>query len=78
LITVFAYLVGVIGRSIWTWWNAGSVATKATWWDDAKAAIVMIVMSITGGAYLINRPDLLPRPLSLAALGLVLFYFGSR
>jgi Kef-type K+ transport system membrane component KefB len=78
LVTVFAYMIGVVGRSMWTWWTRNRKVSRAGWWDDAKAVVVMIALVITAAAYLIDRPELLPKPLNVATLGLVLFYFGSR
>lgn len=42
------------------------------------ALVVLLVLLYTAGAYLANRPDLVPNPLRNITLGLVLFYFGSR
>jgi hypothetical protein len=47
-------------------------------WEDAKALVVLLVLLYAAGAYLADRPDLVPRQLRDIALGLTLFYFGSR
>jgi magnesium-transporting ATPase (P-type) len=78
LVTVFAYMVGVIARSFWKWWSRFRPVKRVMWWEDSKAAVVMVAMALTAAAYLIDRPDLLPHQVNTLTLGLVLFYFGSR
>jgi hypothetical protein len=46
--------------------------------EDAKAAVVLLALLATALPYFLNRPDLVPDQLRYVALGLVLFYFGSR
>jgi len=64
---VFAYLLGIV---------AGIRRFRG--WEDVKALVVLLVCLFTAGAYLANRPDLVPHSLRNVTLGLVLFYFGSR
>lgn len=64
---VFAYLLGVVAR-----------IRAVPGWEDLKAAIVLLVLATTAGAYLLDHADLVPRQLRDITLGLVLFYFGSR
>ncbi|MGA2799682.1 MAG: hypothetical protein ABSE63_19030 [Thermoguttaceae bacterium] len=64
---VFAYLLGIVARF-----------RTVRGWEDLKAAIVLLVLLCTAGAYLANRADLVPHQLRDITLGLVLFYFGSR
>src|SRR4029078_3372845 len=47
LVTVFAYMVGVIARSFWKWWSRFRPAKRSMWWEDSKAAVVMIALAIT-------------------------------
>lgn len=75
---VSAYLLGIVFRGIVRWWTKGERTETIRGWEDVKAAAVLIVMSYTAGAYLVGRPELVPHQLRNAALGLVLFYFGSR
>jgi len=75
---VFAYLFGILARAVVNWWNKGQKSQSLRGWEDVKAAVVLIVMLYTAGAYLAGRPELVPHHLRNAALGLVLFYFGSR
>jgi hypothetical protein len=64
---VFAYLLGIVARF-----------RTVRGWEDVKALVVLVVLLCTAGAYLIDRPYLVPQQLRDIALGLVLFYFGSR
>jgi hypothetical protein len=64
---VFAYLLGV----------AASIR-RVRGWENAKAAVVLLVLACTAGAYLMDRGELVPHLWRNITLGLVLFYFGSR
>ena len=75
---VFAYLLGILARALLNWWTKGRKTETLQWWEDAKAAVVLIVLACTATAYLLDRSDLVPHQLRNATLGLVLFYFGSR
>lgn len=75
---VFAYLVGVMLRPVLNWWARKGVTPAIRWWDDIKAVAVLLALTITAAAHLIDRPELLPQFARPATLGLVLFYFGSR
>jgi hypothetical protein len=78
LVTVFAYLVGVVARGLLAWWTKGRPSGPMRWWADLKAVAVLLVLAVTAGAYFLDLAGRLPQVLRLAALGLVLFYFGSR
>jgi hypothetical protein len=75
---VFAYLFGILVRALVNWWNKGKKSKTLRGWEDVKAAVVLTVMLYTAGAYLAGKPELVPHQLRNVALGLVLFYFGSR
>jgi hypothetical protein len=75
---VFSYLLGTLARGVLNWWTKGRKTGAVRWWEDLKAAVVLIVLVSTAAAYLLDRADLVPRQLRNATLGLVLFYFGSR
>jgi len=75
---VFAYLLGIVARGVLNWWTKGRRTGTVQWWEDLKAAVVLIVLVCTATAYLLDRSDLVPRQLKNGTLGLVLFYFGSR
>ncbi len=76
--TVFAYLIGFLVKPILDWYYKGKEKDSLHWWEDTKAAVVLIVLIITAGCYLFNRPELLPVYVRNGSLCLVLFYFGSR
>src|SRR5262245_44180752 len=75
---VFAYRFGILARTTVNWWNKGEESKTLRGWEDVKAAVVLAVMLYTAGAYLAGRPEFAPHQLRNAALGLMLFYFGSR
>ena len=64
---VFAYLLGVVVR-----------IRGLRGWENAKAAVVLLVLATTAGAYLLDQGTLVPPMWRNITLGLVLFYFGSR
>jgi hypothetical protein len=64
---VFAYVLGIMAR-----------IRGVRLWEDLKAAAVLLMLIATAIPYFLNRPDLVPNQMRYVALGLVLFYFGSR
>lgn len=76
--SVFAYLVGFLVKPLIDWYYKGKDKESLYWWEDIKAVVVIIVLAISAGCYLVNRPDLLPLYFRNGSLCLVLFYFGSR
>lgn len=76
--TVFAYFLGLLAGGFVGWWNQGQEAPTGNLWNDLKAAAVLLITAVTAGLYLADRPDLVIPLLRNSALGLVLFYFGSR
>jgi hypothetical protein len=64
---VFAYSLGIVAR-----------IRGVRGWEDYKAIVVLLVMGCTAGAYLADRPEVVPHLMRDVTLGLVLFYFGSR
>jgi hypothetical protein len=75
---VSAYLLGILMAAVVGWWHRWRGTTALRGWEDLKAATVVLVLLYTAGAYLCDRADLVPPYVRNAALGLVLFYFGSR
>jgi hypothetical protein len=74
---VFAYLVGVWVRGIVGWLRRGSGA-RSRFWADARAVIVLVTLAVAAVPELMGQGHLLPVEAHKVALGLVLFYFGSR
>ena len=75
---VFAYLMGVFVQSCLRWWTKGTASIGLTGWEDIKAATVLLVTGYTAAIYLLGYRELAPNLVRNVALGLVLFYFGSR
>ena len=75
---VGAYLLGVVGGGIARWWSRGKPTRLGRAWSDLKATAALVAVPITALAYLFNRPGWLPASFHDFALGLALFYFGSR
>lgn len=78
LATVFAYFLGILAGLLMRWWQTGRQPTGARWWNDLKALAALLVTAVVAGFHLAGHADLVPRLLENAALGLALFYFGSR
>jgi hypothetical protein len=76
--TVLAYLVGNMVRRLVEWMGKGRPGPALRLWQDAVAIAVLGVMGYVTLAFAIQQPSLVPEPLRTAAVGLVLFYFGSR
>src|SRR5262249_25099119 len=75
---VSAYFFGVIARGLRKWLIKDKPSITLRNWGDLKAIVVLSVLAYVAAAYLFDRPDLAPAPVRNTALGLVLFYFGSR
>lgn len=75
---VFSYLLGVAARGILNWTSGDRQPRPAQLWEDIKALVVLSLMAFTAAAYLLGLDDHLPTAVRNGALGLVLFYFGSR
>lgn len=75
---VFSYVLGIVAGSLLAWWTKGRQTEATHWWENVKAMVVLGVMLFTAGAYLLDRPDLIPHQVRNTTLGLALFYFGSR
>jgi hypothetical protein len=75
---VFAYLVGVWVRGIAGWFSRRRERAPSRFWADAKAVIVLITLAAAAVPELLGQGQMLPVEVHKIALGLVLFYFGSR
>lgn len=78
LITVSAYLLGVLAGSIWAWRKRHSAAEPSRLWEDLKALAVILVMLAVSIPYFLDHREPLQPQVRNAALAFVLFYFGSR
>lgn len=75
---VFAYLFGTFVRGIKTWLSRKRSGPPSRFWGDAQALIVLASLAIIAVPEMLGQPELLPPEAHKVALGLVLFYFGSR
>jgi hypothetical protein len=75
---VFAYLFGSIVRGISHWWNRRRTTAPSGTWGDIKALVVLIVLAVAAVPEFLPDPLHLPREFHQVALGLMLFYYGSR
>ena len=75
---VFAYLLGAIVRSITGWFAKRRWQPITGVWGDIKALIVLGAIVIAAVPALFDVGMQLPPLVDRIALGLTLFYFGSR
>ncbi len=75
---VFAYLLGTLVRGIVSWFSRKLNHTPARFWGDARALIVLAGVAIAAVPELVGMAHVLPDSVIKLALGLLLFYFGSR
>ena len=75
---VFAYLLGSIVGSIANWFNRRRSQPAAGTWGDIKALIVLTAILLVAVVELLDQGAMLHPLVERIALGLTLFYFGSR
>lgn len=75
---VFAYLLGAILRSISGWFSKSRPQPITGVWGDIKAVIVLGAIMIAAVPEVFDIGWQLPVVADRIALGLTLFYFGSR
>ena len=73
-----AYLLGGLTRTIRGWINRRRVNPPTGTWGDIKAMTVLIVLVLAAIPEFLNQPLGLPPVFHQLALGLMLFYYGSR
>ncbi len=78
LAIVAAYVLGALVRGISGWIGRWRTRRPSRYWGDAKAVIVLSAISLVAVAEFLDSGHLLPPEVHKVALGLVLFYFGSR
>lgn len=74
---VFAYLLGSIVGSITNWLHRRRQPTSGTW-GDIKALVVLASMLLIAVVEVLDQGAMLHPLVERIALGLTLFYFGSR
>ena len=75
---VFAYLLGGFVRGVSHWWHRRRARPVSGTWGDLKALLVLGSLVAAGGIELFVPNLQLPSSVHHVALGLTLFYFGSR
>ena len=75
---VFSYVLGAIARTIGGWINRSRGTPPTGTWGDIKAMTVLIVLVLAAVPQFIDLPTKLPDVFEQIALGLMLFYYGSR
>lgn len=75
---VFAYLLGSIVGGIANWFNRRRSQPASGTWGDIKALVVLGAMLLIAVVELLDQGPKLNPLVERIALGLTLFYFGSR
>ena len=78
LAIVAAYVAGSTLRAIGSWWGSRTKRPPSSAWGDFKAIVVLLAMGIAGFPELFGMTEFLPDYAHRIALGLMLFYIGSR
>jgi hypothetical protein len=75
---VFAYLLGAIVRGVSSWFSKRRAQPITGVWGDIKALIVLGAIIVAAVPAVFDFGLNLPPLVDRIALGLTLFYFGSR
>ncbi len=75
---VAPYFLGNIVGIVTHHFSKGHQTPAIRGWEDVKAIAVLAVLGFTAAAFLMGQAELVPHLVRNSALGLVLFYFGSR
>lgn len=75
---IFAYLLGSLLRGLGRWWNRGRTSPPSRFWGDAKALVVLTTVGAVALCEFTGMREMLDDRVHKVALGLLLFYFGSR
>jgi hypothetical protein len=78
LLIVAAYVAGSTIRAIGSWVGNKTKSPPSSAWGDFKAIVVLLAMGIAGFPELFGMPEFFPDYAHRIALGLMLFYIGSR
>ena len=79
-ISVGSYFLGIGFGTVAAWWNKGKPSKGASWFEDVKALITLVAVTLVIVVQLFGWQQSLPYADKLEALplALMLFYFGSR
>lgn len=75
---VFSYFLGMLAKSLTQWWSKRSGQKAPSWWVDLKAMVVLVVVGVAAIRVFQAPFDPVPTDWERLAVGLILFYFGSR
>lgn len=75
---IAAYLLGSTLRGITRWWNRNRKTPPSRFWGDAKALVVLVTVAAVAICELTGMRDVLDDRVQKVAMGMLLFYFGSR
>ena len=78
MVLLASFLLGSIVRRISRWWNHGRIHRTTGTMGDIKALVVLGAMLLVAIPELLGSPNLIDPTLQRIALGMMLFYFGSR
>ncbi len=78
LTLIFAYLLGSLAHAVGKWFNRRRVTPPSGTWGDIKAMTVLIILILAAIPEFLDQPLRLPDIFHQVALGLMLFYYGSR
>jgi hypothetical protein len=81
LVSVGAYLLGIVVRSVLSWCSQRTGVKSPAWWIDLKAAGTLVIVLAAMGLQIAGVKEFLHLDASRLedfSLGLVLYYFGSR
>ena len=75
---VFAYVLGAVVRSITAWFGRWRTGPPSRLWADLRAVVVLAAVALVAVPVFVGVADFPPIAARKVALGLMLFYFGSR
>ncbi len=75
---VSAFLLGALARTVSGWFNRRRATPPTGTWGDIKAMTVLIVLILAAIPEFLDQPLGLPPVFHEIALGMMLFYYGSR
>ena len=78
LLMMAAFLLGAVVRWCSHWWNRSRSTPATGTFGDIKALAVLIVLLMVAVPEFLGSPNILPTAFHRVALGMMLFYFGSR